>query len=302
MPESNFEYEYFMLPDITTDMLAKHNMEVRLEVAYSSSAYTEWAAARPELLLLKASPPPAPPLLLGLLCLNIFSSVLLFLETGARNKRKNKRLSGSYLLGSVAPAWGLWLRLIWVTLLIGFGAFGFFAISLVSRISLSLLGFGACPSLLSSQLFIALARCFWKLCDRISLAFCLNALQNALHLHIACLHFRFIARYWIHSPYFVTGFCVQLQGILCPLSIVHCSEATSWCHVAQGGQEAMPSTHNYTFKQLLEAQNTTYEINLCPSQLKQVDARLISVNLCPLLMFVNFCLSFVAIEIGPGSC
>lgn len=60
MPESNFEYEYFMLPDITPDMLAKHNTEVRLEVTYSSSAYTEWAAARPELLLLKASPPAGP--------------------------------------------------------------------------------------------------------------------------------------------------------------------------------------------------------------------------------------------------
>jgi hypothetical protein len=52
MPDSNFEYEYFMLPDIPTNMRTD-SVEVRVVAVYSSSSYNDWAAARPELLLLK---------------------------------------------------------------------------------------------------------------------------------------------------------------------------------------------------------------------------------------------------------
>ena len=38
----------------------------------------------------------------------------------------------------------------------------------------------------------------------------------------------------------------------------------------QGDVRSQPETGNYTFKQVMQAQNTTYEIDLCPSQLKQV--------------------------------
>jgi hypothetical protein len=38
----------------------------------------------------------------------------------------------------------------------------------------------------------------------------------------------------------------------------------------QGDLHSQPETGNYTFKQVMQAQNTTYEIDLCPSQLKQV--------------------------------
>ena len=38
----------------------------------------------------------------------------------------------------------------------------------------------------------------------------------------------------------------------------------------QGDLRSQPETGNYTFKQVMQAQNTTYEIDLCPSQLKQV--------------------------------
>jgi hypothetical protein len=58
-PESGFEYEFFQLPEVTAGMLT-HSVEVQMAVSYSSTGYTEWAAARPELLLLKACPPPPP--------------------------------------------------------------------------------------------------------------------------------------------------------------------------------------------------------------------------------------------------
>ncbi len=38
----------------------------------------------------------------------------------------------------------------------------------------------------------------------------------------------------------------------------------------QGDLHSEPHTANYTFKQVMQLQNTTYEIDLCPSQLKQV--------------------------------
>ena len=41
----------------------------------------------------------------------------------------------------------------------------------------------------------------------------------------------------------------------------------------QGDLQSQPDTGNYTFKQVMQAQNTTYEIDLCPSQLKQVIAQ-----------------------------
>lgn len=37
----------------------------------------------------------------------------------------------------------------------------------------------------------------------------------------------------------------------------------------QGDLQSEPHTANYTFKQVMQLQNTTYEIDLCPSQLKQ---------------------------------
>ena len=40
--------------------------------------------------------------------------------------------------------------------------------------------------------------------------------------------------------------------------------------VQQGDLASQPHTGNYTFKQVMQSQNTTYEIDLCPSQLKQV--------------------------------
>ena len=42
---------------------------------------------------------------------------------------------------------------------------------------------------------------------------------------------------------------------------------------SQGDLQSQPDTGNYTFKQVMQAQNTTYEIDLCPSQLKQVIAQ-----------------------------
>ena len=38
----------------------------------------------------------------------------------------------------------------------------------------------------------------------------------------------------------------------------------------QGDHTAHPTAGNYTFKVALEEQNTTYNLDLCPSQLKQV--------------------------------
>ena len=52
-PESNFEYDFFQLPEISPAMLT-HSVEVRVRASFSSDGYGEWAAARPELLLLKA--------------------------------------------------------------------------------------------------------------------------------------------------------------------------------------------------------------------------------------------------------
>ena len=48
-------YDFFQLPDINPDMLT-HSVEVRIRASYQSNGYGEWAAARPELLLLKVSP------------------------------------------------------------------------------------------------------------------------------------------------------------------------------------------------------------------------------------------------------
>ena len=53
--EANFEYDFFQLPDISPAMLT-HSVEVRVQASYWSSGYGEWAAARPELLLLKVCP------------------------------------------------------------------------------------------------------------------------------------------------------------------------------------------------------------------------------------------------------
>ena len=50
--EANFEYDFFQLPDISPAMFT-HSVEVRIQASYWSSGYGEWAAARPELLLLK---------------------------------------------------------------------------------------------------------------------------------------------------------------------------------------------------------------------------------------------------------
>ena len=52
--EANFEYDFFQLPDINPAMLT-HSVEVRIRASYFSNGYGEWAAARPELLLLKVS-------------------------------------------------------------------------------------------------------------------------------------------------------------------------------------------------------------------------------------------------------
>ncbi len=59
--ESSFEYDFFQLPEISPAMLT-HSVEVRIRASFSSSGYGEWAASRPELLLLKARPlTPIPP-------------------------------------------------------------------------------------------------------------------------------------------------------------------------------------------------------------------------------------------------
>lgn len=47
----------------------------------------------------------------------------------------------------------------------------------------------------------------------------------------------------------------------------------------QGDKTTEPTTANYTFKHILEVQNTMYEIDLCPSQLKGV--RLLALCLRP---------------------
>ncbi len=53
---ASFEYDFFQLPEISPAMLT-HSVEVRVRASFSSDGYGEWAAARPELLLLKARPP-----------------------------------------------------------------------------------------------------------------------------------------------------------------------------------------------------------------------------------------------------
>ena len=45
----------------------------------------------------------------------------------------------------------------------------------------------------------------------------------------------------------------------------------------QGDKTAEPTTANYTFKHIMEVQNTTYEIDLGPSQLREVSF----LPLCP---------------------
>ena len=52
---ASFEYDFFQLPEISPAMLT-HSVEVRVRASFSSEGYGEWAAARPELLLLKACP------------------------------------------------------------------------------------------------------------------------------------------------------------------------------------------------------------------------------------------------------
>lgn len=51
-PKAAFEYDFFQLPDFNPAMLT-HSVEVRIRASYASDGYSEWAAARPELLLLK---------------------------------------------------------------------------------------------------------------------------------------------------------------------------------------------------------------------------------------------------------
>ncbi|KAK9824143.1 hypothetical protein WJX72_008089 [[Myrmecia] bisecta] len=49
--ESSFEYDYYQLPEVSPTMLT-HNVEVRIVASFSSSEFTEWSAAVPEMLLL----------------------------------------------------------------------------------------------------------------------------------------------------------------------------------------------------------------------------------------------------------
>lgn len=54
--ESPFEYQYYELPSVTPAMLT-HSVEIRFSISYHSSNYGPWAAAKPELLLLKVKLP-----------------------------------------------------------------------------------------------------------------------------------------------------------------------------------------------------------------------------------------------------
>ena len=54
MAESSFEYDFRRLPDMS-GLAAGHNVEVALEVAWSSHKFRDWARGRPELLLLQVS-------------------------------------------------------------------------------------------------------------------------------------------------------------------------------------------------------------------------------------------------------
>ena len=44
-----------------------------------------------------------------------------------------------------------------------------------------------------------------------------------------------------------------------------------WGMDVQGDKTIEPTTANYTFKHVMEEQNTTYEIDLGPSQLREVN-------------------------------
>ena len=53
----------------------------------------------------------------------------------------------------------------------------------------------------------------------------------------------------------------------------------------QGNDEIEPTTANFTFKHTLEQQETTYEIDLCPSQLRGVSFTLSSQTpMCPVIL------------------
>lgn len=52
MAESSFEYDLRRLPDMS-GLAAGHNVEVALEVAWSSHKFRDWTRGRPELLLLQ---------------------------------------------------------------------------------------------------------------------------------------------------------------------------------------------------------------------------------------------------------
>ena len=54
----------------------------------------------------------------------------------------------------------------------------------------------------------------------------------------------------------------------CPGSIELCTMLIEVC--SQGDNSIEPTTANYTFKHILEVQHDTYEIDLCPSQLRGV--------------------------------
>ena len=57
-------------------------------------------------------------------------------------------------------------------------------------------------------------------------------------------------------------------------------------HGLQGDLHSQPETGNYTFKQVMQAQNTTYEIDLCPSQLKKVPLAF-PPHECHMLLFMS---------------
>ena len=132
-------YDFFQLPDTSPAMLT-HSVELRVAASFSSDGYGQWAAARPELLLLKA--------------------------------RRRRML----------------------------------------------------PLLRTSS--------------------CL--------LHASC-------RAWCAAPWMSPSCCCSLVG----------PKGSSGCRM-QGDLTSQPDAANYTFKQIMQNQNTTYEIDLCPSQLKQV--------------------------------
>ena len=56
VPERAFEYDFFQLPELTPSILT-HSVEVTITASFSSAGYGQWAASRPELLLLKVRLP-----------------------------------------------------------------------------------------------------------------------------------------------------------------------------------------------------------------------------------------------------